>query len=122
VLADAGQRGQTSTLVLSAPAGAARVRMVTGASGLTAGTAAGASSQVISIPAKHSVTVTAPKSSGGSQAYAILLTPLPGSGPVYVGRVLSANGGSVLDVLPVTSALTTVPLPGVRATLISAAP
>lgn len=122
VVADAGQHGQTSTLVLSAPAGAAKVRMVTGASGLTAGAASGTSAQVISIPAKHSVTVTAPKSSGGSRAYAILLTPLPGSGPVYAGRVLAESSSTVLDLLPVTSALTSVPLPAIRGTLITAAP
>jgi Family of unknown function (DUF5719) len=122
VVADAGQQGQTSTLVLSAPAGAAKVRMVTGASGLTAGAASGSSAHVISIPAKHSVKVKTPKPSRGSRAYAILLTPLPGSGPVYAGRVLATSSGTVLDLLPVTSALTTVPLPGIRGTLITAAP
>jgi Family of unknown function (DUF5719) len=122
VVADAGQRGQTSTLVLSAPAGAAKVRMITGATGLTAGATSGTSTQVISIKAKHSVKVTAPKTSGGSRAYAILLTPLPGSGPVYAGRVLAKSSGTVLDLMPVTSALTTVPLPGIRGTLITAAP
>jgi hypothetical protein len=122
VVADAGQRGETSTLVLSAPDGAAKVRMVTGASGLTAGAASGTSTQVISIKSKHSVKVTAPKASHGSSAYAILLTPLPGSGPVYAGRVLAESSGLVLDLLPVTSALTTVPLPAISGTLINAAP
>jgi hypothetical protein len=121
VVADAGQRGDTSTLVLSATGRAAKVRLVTGASGLTSGGSA-AGAQVISIPAEHSVTVSVPRPSGADQAFAILLTPLPGSGPVFAGRVLAQAGGSVLDVMPVASALTSVSLPVVRSALITAAP
>jgi hypothetical protein len=42
----------------------------------------------------------------------LVVTPLPGSGPVYGGRVISA-GGSVLSIMPVPSSLTWIPLPGV---------
>jgi hypothetical protein len=123
VVADAGQRGDTTTLVLSAPGRAARVRLVTGASGVTSGgTAAGAGAQVISVPAQRSVTVSVPRPAGANQAFAIVLTPLPGSGPVFAGRVLAQAGGSVLDVMPVANAPVSVPLPGVRDALITAVP
>jgi hypothetical protein len=121
VVADAGQRGDTSTLVLSAPGRAARVRLVTGASGLTSA-GAGAGAQVISVPAQRSVTVSVPRPPGASQAFAIVLTPLPGSGPVFAGRVLAEAAGTVLDVLPVANAPVSVPLPGVRDALITAVP
>jgi hypothetical protein len=124
VVADAGPRGDNVTVVLSAPAAAAKVRLVTGVTGVTgvSGAASGGSSQVISVAAKRTVTVSVPRPSGANQAFAILLTPLPGSGPVYAGRVLTDKAGTVLDILPVASALTTVSLPGVHATVISAAP
>jgi hypothetical protein len=121
VVADAGPRGDTVSVLLSAPAAAAKVRLSTGVSGLGAGGSAG-SSQVVSVPAKRTVTVSVPRPSGANQAFAILLTPLPGSGPVYAGRVLAERGGTVLDILPVASAPTSVRLPAAHPTVISAAP
>lgn len=123
VVADVGQARQVATLVLSAPGAAARVRLATGASGLTAG-GQGGSPQVIAIPAKHSVVVhvTRPAGVSSSAGFAIVLTPLSGSGPVYAGRVLAAPGGTVFGIMPVASALTTVPLPGVRDSLLTVAP
>ncbi len=51
----------------------------------------------------------------------MIVTPLAGSGPLYAGRVItgSGKGGALQSILPVTSALTTVPLPAVRSALIS---
>lgn len=129
VVADVGQARETATLVLSAPGAAARVRLATGASGLTSDGRAstggqGGSAQVIAIPAKHTVVVhvTRPAGVSSSAGFAIVLTPLPGSGPVYAGRALAAPNGTVLGIMPVTSALTTVPLPGVRDSLMTVAP
>ena len=50
-----------------------------------------------------------------------ILTPLPGSGPLYAARVLMGNGkgGALQSVLPVSSALTVVPLPSVRDELVT---
>jgi len=51
----------------------------------------------------------------------VIITPLPGSGPVYAGRVVISNGkrGSLQSVLPVSSALTVVPLPHVQDALVT---
>jgi hypothetical protein len=121
VVADVGERGDDTSLVLSAPGAAAKVRMVTGSSGLTPG-GSGAGSQLITIPKDRTITVKVPSPAAGNQAFAILLTPLPGSGPVYVGRVLADTSGTVLSVLPVASALTSVPLPSARGSLTATTP
>lgn len=123
VVADVGQTRDSATLVLSAPGAAARVRMASGVSGLTAG-GQGGSPQVVTIPAKHSVVVyvTRPRGVSSSAGFAIVLTPLSGSGPVYAGRVLTAPNRIVFGIMPVASALTTVPLPGVRDSLLTVAP
>jgi len=49
------------------------------------------------------------------------VTPLPGSGPLYAGRVVmsSGRGGALQSILPVASALTVVPLPGVQDELVT---
>jgi hypothetical protein len=155
VLADVGQRANTTTLVLSAPDRAARVRLTIGVSGLTASgrSAAGPSSggsaspssaspsaspgtgsssgsvgpsttRVISVRAHRSATVkiTAPRGSHWGGGFAVVLTPLSGSGPVYAGRVLASKGGIVLGIMPVASALTWVPLSPVRNSLLTATP
>jgi hypothetical protein len=124
VVADAGQSGDTTTLVLSATGSAARVRLTTGASGLTssASSAATGSARVVTIPAKHTVIVKVTRPPGAGSGFAIVLTPLPGSGPVYAGRVLAKTSGTVLAVMPVASALTSVALPAVRDSLMTVAP
>jgi hypothetical protein len=54
--------------------------------------------------------------------FAVIVTPLAGSGPLYAGRVITGagRGGALQSILPVPSALTTVPLPAVRGALVSA--
>jgi hypothetical protein len=51
----------------------------------------------------------------------VIVTPLPGSGPVYAARVITTSGpgGAVESILPVPSALTIVPLPPVQGALIA---
>jgi len=123
VLADVGQRAYTTTLVLSAPRGAARVRLTMGVTGLTAGGGSGAA-RLISVRARHSVTVkiAAARGSHGGSGFAAVLTPLPGSGPVYAGTALARKSGGVLGIMPVASALTWVSLTPVRNSLTTSAP
>jgi Family of unknown function (DUF5719) len=107
--------GLTATLVLSAPAGAARVRLTAVASGAGAGGAAGAASQVVSVRAAHTLVVSVPPPQGAKRgsAYAIVITPLAGSGPVYAARVEQSQS-SVVSIVPAVTALTTISLPPVR--------
>jgi hypothetical protein len=112
-----GNTGASASLVLSAPLGAARVRVAAQAGApATAG-------NIVHIAAGHSVVVkvSAPTGSAGNAAFAVVVTPLPGSGPVYAGRVLSA-GTAALSILPVASSLTWVPLPAVHNSLLTVLP
>jgi hypothetical protein len=109
----AGSAGTTS-LVLSAPGKAARVRITTA----TATTPASAkASQVVDISAKSStaLAVGPPAGSGASQ-FTVVVTPLPGSGPVYGGGVIGASG-TTQSILPIPSSLTWIPVPGVSESL-----
>jgi hypothetical protein len=83
-----------------------------------------ATSTVVKVPAQHSVVEKLGRESAShGTAFAVVVTVQAGSGPLYVGRVISASGkdGALQSILPVASALTTVPLPGVRGALISPA-
>jgi hypothetical protein len=107
--------GLTANVVLSAPVGAARVRLTAVASGAGAGAAAGAASQVVSVRAAHTLVVSVPPPPGAKRgsAYAIVITPLAGSGPVYAARVEQSQS-SVVSIVPAVTALTTISLPPVR--------
>jgi hypothetical protein len=133
VLADVGQRADTTTLVLSAPEQAARVRLTMGVSGLTSsGRSAGGTgssgsagvTRLVTVRAHRSATVkiAAPRGSHWGAGFAVVLTPLPGSGPVYAGRVLASKSGTVLGIIPVASALTWISLPPVRDSLTTSTP
>ena len=113
--------GLASALVLSAPGRAATVRVTQIAAGSSA---QAATSTVVQIPAEHSVVEKlGQESASHGTAFAVFVTLQRGSGPLYAGRVISASGkgGALQSILPMTSALTTVPLPGVRSALISPA-
>ena len=43
-----------------------------------------------------------------------MITPLPGSGPVYAARVETRAQNTVVSIIPAVSALTTISLPPVR--------
>jgi hypothetical protein len=114
--------GANSELVLSAPGRAVKARITEiSASGTTVGTP-----QIVEIGAGHSLVQQLGKGggSGRKSAFSVLVTPLAGSGPLYAGRVISGSGtgGIVQSLLPVASALTTVPLPRVQNTVITTAP
>jgi Family of unknown function (DUF5719) len=118
--------GRVSSLVISAPAKAARVRVVeTGSAGSATGSVRQLA-QVVSVAAGHSVVVAlnpVPGTPKGS-VFAVVITPLAGSGQVYAGRVIAASGvgGALQAMLPVASALTSVPLPPVRDSVLTSAP
>lgn len=110
--------GGATALVISAPRAAARVRV---AEITASGSPAAAAPQVVQVPAGHSevVALSPPRRAGRAFAFAIVVTPLAGSGPVYAGRVVSQNG-VVRSILPVPSSLAWIPLPAVRNSLASA--
>jgi hypothetical protein len=111
--------GGSSELVLSAPQAAAQVQVTE----LTAAGQAGISFGTVQLGAGHSAVVAlpTPKQAGRPSPFAVVITPVAGSGPVYAGRVVSANG-SVRSILPVVSALTWVPLPAVNNSVTTALP
>jgi len=111
--------GLATALVLSAPGRAVQVRVTQIAEGSSA---QAATSKVFQVPAHRSVVEELGRAPGSRKgtAFAIVVTPLAGSGPLYAGRVItgSGKGGVLQSILPVTSTLTTVPLPAVRSALI----
>ena len=110
--------GLAASVVLSAPAGAARVRLTEiaqASSGGTAGTGV-TGSQVVSVRAGHTLVapVKAPRGARRGSAFAVVITPLAGSGPLYAARVETQGQDTIVSILPATSALTTISLPPVR--------
>jgi hypothetical protein len=109
--------GFTPSVVLSAPAGAARVRLteISASTGSSA-TAGSRASQVVSVQAGRTlmVPVTAPSGTKRGVAFAVVITPLAGSGPLYAARVETQGQSTVVGIIPAVSALTTISLPPVR--------
>ena len=99
------------TVALSAPAGQARVRLTE-----TATTPGATSSQVVTVQAGHTLIVPAalPPGAKHGSAFAIVITPLAGSGPLYAARVETRGQNTVASIVPAVSALTTITLPPVR--------
>ncbi len=103
--------GFKASLVLSAPAGAAQVRIATADTHGQLG-----ASRLVSIRARHSasVPVTVPAAARGvAQGFAIVISPVGHSGPVYAGRVLTAQGSGIQMITPVLSAPASVVLPAI---------
>jgi hypothetical protein len=121
VAANVSGGGAVSSLVLSAPWRAARVRVTE--VGTSGGQGPAAPGKVVVVQAHHSLLeqLTAPPGTRRGAAFAVIVTPLPGSGPLYAGRVVisGGRGGALQSVLPVSSALTVVPLPGVQNELVT---
>jgi hypothetical protein len=100
--------GYATSVLLSAPSGAARVAVTT--------IPAAASGPIdVTLPAGRTVSVSVPSAKGAQGAFVIIVTPQAGSGPVYAARVVNA-GGSIASILPVESAPTTITLPPVQQT------
>jgi len=113
--------GRTSALILSAPHVTARVSVAQISS---AGSAR--RTQTVQVSSGKSIVVALKAVPGAPRGtpFAVVISPLAGSGPVYAGRVISASGtgGALQSLLPVASSLVTIPLPPVRNEAISAAP
>ncbi len=109
----AGSAGATS-LVLSAPGKAARVRISTATATTPASSQGG---QVIDITGRSSTVVSVtPAADVGAGQFTVVVTPLRGSGPVYGGSLIDV-GGTWQSILPVPSSLTWIPVPGVSESL-----
>jgi hypothetical protein len=100
--------------VLSAPAAAARVRLTEIAPAGSNGSPS--TSQVVSVKGGHTVVASLKPPSGSKHgsSFALVITPLTGSGPVYAARVETASGNTVTSIIPAISALGTIDLPPVR--------
>jgi hypothetical protein len=112
--------GLAASVVLSAPAGAARVRLTeiaqASSGGRSPGGTSATASQVVSVRAGHTLvaSVTAPRGAKRGSAFAVVITPLAGSGPLYAARVETQGQNAVVSIIPAVSALTTISLPPVR--------
>ena len=73
-------------------------------------------SQVVSVRAGRTLVapVTAPRGARRGSAFAVVIKPLAGSGPLYAARVETQGQDTIVSILPATSALTTISLPPVR--------
>jgi hypothetical protein len=112
--------GMAASVLLSAPGAAALVRLTeiapasrAGANGTSASVTA---SQVVPVKAGRTVAaaVKAPKGARHGSPFALVITPLHGSGPLYAARVETQGRSSVVSIIPAASALTTISLPPVR--------
>jgi hypothetical protein len=112
----AGASG-TTEIVLSAPAKAASVRISQAAPGTPL---TGQSGMVVKIAARSAtkVKLKLPKQGSTAALMAVVVTPLPGSGPVYAAR-LAISGGTVVTVLPIGSSPTKIDLPSVRESMLN---
>ena len=108
-------RGLTVGLVLTAPAAAARASIAVIGAG--SGPAAAGGQQVTTVKAGHTLAVTVPRPPG-RQPFAVVITPLAGSGPIYAARVVTTGAGGLsarlASLLPVPSALTVITLSPAR--------
>ena len=107
--------GLAASVVLTAPGTAARVRLTEIAPASHGGGSVTAS-QVVPVKAGRTqvASVTAPKGAKHGSAFAVVITPLAGSGPVYAARVETKEQSTVVSIIPAASALTTISLPPVR--------
>lgn len=111
-------RGLTVGLVLSAPAATVKANIAVIPAGAGLSGAASGPQQATTVQAGHTVAVAVPRPPGGRRPFAIVITPLPGSGPLYAARVVTSGTGGlsapVLSLLPVPSAFTAITLPSAQ--------
>jgi hypothetical protein len=107
--------GMAASVLLSAPGAAALVRL-TEIAPASRGGASVTASQVVPVKAGRTLAapVTAPKGARHGSPFALVITPLHGSGPLYAARVETQGRSSVVSIIPAASALTTISLPPVR--------
>jgi hypothetical protein len=70
----------------------------------------------VSVRAGHTLVapVKAPQGAKHGSAFAVIITPLAGSGPLYAARVETQGQNTIVSIIPAVSALTTISLPPVR--------
>jgi hypothetical protein len=107
-------RGITIGLLLTAPSAPTRASISVISADGSVTTPAG--DQSVSVAAGHTLAVAVPRPSAGTrQPFAIVITPQPGSGPLYAVRVVTSGTGGLSaplsSLLPVASAKTTITLP-----------
>jgi hypothetical protein len=110
--------GLAASVVLSAPAASARVRLTeigSASNSATSNSATTSASQVLTVQAGHTLLapVTPPPGAKRGTPFALVITPLAGSGPLYAARVETQNQSTVVSIIPAVSALTTISLPPV---------
>lgn len=113
VAANLSGAGESSQLILTAPGGPVAARITEYAAGSRS---AGPASKVVKVKAHKSRVVPLPhvKGSHAGSSFSVAIAPLPGSGPLYAGRlVMDSQTATAQALQPVESALTTVPLPPV---------
>ncbi len=109
--------GYATSVVLSAPDGPAQVRITpAGADGLAG------QGQLVAVGAGHSISVNVAAPPGAQNGFAIVISPLAGSGRVYAGRVLTARARGAMLLTPVVSAPASVTLPPVSGSGLAAIP
>jgi hypothetical protein len=110
-------RGVTVGMLLTAPSAAARVRISVISANGTATTPAGDESVTVTPGHTLAVPVSRPGDADG-RPFAIVVTPQPGSGPLYAARVVTSGTGGLSaplsSLLPVPSAMTSITLPPVK--------
>jgi uncharacterized protein DUF5719 len=107
-------RGVTVGLLLTAPSAAARASISVIAADGSVITPAG--DQTVTVTARHTLALAVPRpSAGGRNPFAIVISPQPGSGPLYAVRVVTSGTGGLSaplsSLLPVASARTSITLP-----------
>jgi uncharacterized protein DUF5719 len=114
VAGNPASRGVTVGLLLTAPSAAARASISVIAADGSVMTPAG--DQTVTVTARHTLALAVPRpSAGGRDPFAIVITPQPGSGPLYAVRVVTSGTGGLSaplsSLLPVPSAMTSITLP-----------
>ena len=117
VAASPAGRGVSTELVLSAPKRAAQVRIAVALPGTDL---TGQPVQVVQIPARSTtqIRLKLPRRLAKATQIAVVVTPMPGSGPVYAARV-ALSDVTVQTILPVVTSPTQISLPDVRESLIA---
>lgn len=107
--------GDTVGLVLSAPGPSARATITVLPSSDHPERTIPAPQQTVTVPSGHAAEVKVSPPKGASGPFAIVITPRPGSGPLYAARLVASGGlsGTLRSVLPVPSAPLEVQLPSV---------
>jgi hypothetical protein len=106
-------RGVTVGLLLTAPSAAARASISVISADGSVTTPAG--DQSVTVAAGRTLAVAVPRPSQVGRPFAIVITPRPGSGPLYAVRAVTSGTGGLSaplsSLLPVASAMTSITLP-----------